>query len=172
MQKPTEISVRRLGAEDCVSIASAFAAQSWNKPVEQFERYMKECSSGQRVVLLAEVDGEFAGYVTANWKSDYPPFKESSIPEVADFNVLIKFQKRGVGNCLMKAAEELIAACSDTAGVRVGLDADYGDAQRLYVKRGYVPDGRGISQYGRFLKYGDTVTVDDDLVLGFTKLLK
>jgi len=52
------------------------------------------------------------------------------------------------------------------------LTADYGGAQRLYIKRGYVPDGLGISQHGRFLLYGDIVTVDDDLTVGFTKILK
>ncbi len=57
------------------------------------------------------------------------------------------------------------------AGIGVGLIADYGAAQILYVKRGYLPDGNGISQRGKYLKHTDQVTVDDDLVLYLRKNL-
>ena len=72
----------------------------------------------------------------------------------------------------MDAAEQLISERFDIAGIRVGLTADFGSAQRLYIKRGYVPDGCGISRHGRFLRYGDMITVDDDLTIGFTRSLK
>ena len=167
------INIRRLSREDCSVVAAAFAAQAWNKPVEQFERYLNECSTGKRDILLAELNGEFAGYVTIDWKPEYVVFKERSIPEIADFNVLIKFRKRGIGSRLLDEAERLITSQRyEIAGLRVGLTADYGDAQRLYVKRGYIPDGCGISQRGKFLRYGDIVTVDDDLTVGFTRSLK
>ena len=48
---------------------------------------------------------------------------------------------------------------------------NYGNAQIMYVKRGYVPDGRGVSQRESFLKYGDEITVNDDLALCLTKRL-
>jgi ribosomal protein S18 acetylase RimI-like enzyme len=87
--------------------------------------------------------------------------------------VLVKFQNKGIGSRLLDEAERLVSSKSyEIVGIRVGLTADYGRAQRLYIKRGYVPDGRGISQYGGFLQYGDIVTVDDDLTIGFTKSLK
>jgi GNAT superfamily N-acetyltransferase len=89
-----------------------------------------------------------------------------------DLNVLKKYQGKCVGKRLMEAAEQLIAERSDTVGIRVGLTADYGVAQRLYVTRGYVPDGHGVSQRQRFLEYGDEVIVDDDLSLGFTKTVR
>ena len=54
----------------------------------------------------------------------------------------------------------------------VGMDGDYGTAQRMYVKRGYIPDGRGLFFDGHFVKWGDPVTVNDDLVLHFTKRLE
>lgn len=38
-------------------------------------------------------------------------------------------------------------------------------------RRGYVPDGRGIARRGRTVKYGEQVTVDDDLVLCLTREL-
>jgi GNAT superfamily N-acetyltransferase len=161
-----------MAAEDCEVIASAFSGQNWDKPIEQFERYLQESWSGKRTILIAEVEGDLAGYETIDWEPDYPFFKESLIPEIADLNVLIKFQKRGVGSELMDAAENMIRERCNTAGVRVGLDPDYGIAHRLYVKRGYVPDGLGSSQRGKFLKYGDTVTVDDELTIALIKSLK
>ena len=172
MRSPYKILIRPLAREDCETITAAFESQNWKKPVSLFERYLAECSSGERTILIAELDGQFAGYVTIDWRPEYPVFKEQSIPEIADFNVLKKFQSQGVGTRLMESAEQLISERSDRAGIRVGLTADYGNAQRLYVKRGYIPDGHGISQRGKFLIYGDAVTVDDDLTIGFTKSLK
>jgi hypothetical protein len=54
----------------------------------------------------------------------------------------------------------------------VGLLAGYGAAQVLYIKRGYIPDRRGIIYQNRQLNYGDQVMVDDDLVLYFTRNVK
>ena len=122
-------------------------------------------------MLAAFFQKKFAGYLTVLWKSEYPPFEERNIPEIVDFNVLIKFRNRRVGTLLMDAAEDLIRARSGTAGIGVGLTADYGAAQRLYVKRGYVPDGLGLSQSGKYLKYGDKITINDELTLRFTKKL-
>ena len=93
------------------------------------------------------------------------PFHEAAIPEIADFNVLIACQRRGIGTALMDEAERRIATVSPIAGIGVGLTADYGAAQALYAKRGYVPDGRGLFHSGRPISRGATVTVDDDLNL-------
>src|SRR5256885_2277266 len=101
------VSIRQLDPADCVAIADAFAEQNWNKPTQLFERYLAECTNRKRAVLLAEVDGKFGGYVTVDCQPSYPVFEEQSIPEIADFNVLIRFQKQGVGTSLIEAAEKL-----------------------------------------------------------------
>jgi ribosomal protein S18 acetylase RimI-like enzyme len=165
------VLVRTMRAEDAAMVAAAFAAQGWYKPVEQYTRYLEESAQGRRVVLLAERGGEFAGYVTVVWESDYPPFRESGIPEIVDFNVLIKHQRCGIGTALLDEAERRIAVRSPVAGIGVGLTADYGAAQVLYVKRGYIPDGRGTIQHGRAVRHGEQVTIDDDLAICFTKRL-
>lgn len=36
---------------------------------------------------------EFAGYVTLLWTSDYRPFAERQVPEVADLNVLPPYRR-------------------------------------------------------------------------------
>jgi hypothetical protein len=44
--------------------------------------------------------------------------------------------------------------------------------QRLYVKRGYIPDARGITYRECFVEEGACVVLDDDLVMHFTKQLR
>lgn len=114
---------------------------------------------------------DFAGYVTICWRSHYPPFREQNIPEIMDFNALPRFRCQGIGSRLMDAAEQRVATMGSVVGIGVGMTADYGAAQRMYVKRGYVPDGRGLFSRGGPVQYGQTVPVDDDLVLYFTKTL-
>ena len=122
--------------------------------------------------LVAWQGDVFAGYVTVVWRSNYPPFLAAEIPEIADFNVLPHLRRRGIGSRLLDEAERRIAGRSQTCGIAVGLDRDYGAAQRLYVRRGYVPDGRGIWSHGLQVQWGETVLVDDQLVLYFTKRLQ
>lgn len=166
-----EILIRRLVVDDCETIAEAFARQDWDKPRIQYEIYLKEQASREREVLIAEIEDEFAGYLTLLWQSKYAPFRENKIPEIVDLNVLIKFRNQGIGTALMNAAENLIAQNFNAAGIGVGLTSDYGAAQRLYVRRGYIPDGRGVSQNEIFPGHGTKITVDDDLILHFIKKL-
>jgi ribosomal protein S18 acetylase RimI-like enzyme len=166
------LEIRELLESDCAVIASAFAQQGWNKPYAQFARYLEECRTGSRVTLVAELDGEFAGYVNILWVSDYPPFRDAGIPEIADFNVLMKFQRQGIGSRLMDEVERRIKERGyPVAGIGVGLYPDYGPAQILYIKRGYVPDGRGVNYNARQVPPGEQVTLDDDLTLQLTKKL-
>ncbi len=167
-----QITIRNFEEKDCLIIAEAFQAQGWNKELEQYQDYLEDQQNGVRDVLVADCDNEFAGYLTIRWESEYPPFQTEAIPEVVDFNVLIKYWRRGIGSKLMDGAEESVSKKSNRVGIGVGLFSDYGNAQRLYVKRGYIPDGRGIYKDGRFARYGDDVTLDDNLVLYFTKELK
>ncbi len=166
MDEPT---IALLTGADVEEIAAAFAALGWQKPASQYLRYLDEQHDGQRVVLVARHEGQFAGYVTIVWRSSYPPFREAGIPEIADFNVLPRWRRRGIGSRLLDLAEEQIAARSVVAGIGVGLFVDYGAAQRLYIQRGYIPDGRGIVWHERTVLPGETVVADDDLVLYFTK---
>lgn len=168
---PSPVAIRPMMVEDIEPVVRAFQAQGWNKPQEQYRRYLEECERGARAVLLAEVAGDFAGYVTVVWESGYAPFRQARIPEIADFNVLIKHRRCGSGTALMDAAERMIAARSPVAGIGVGLAADYGPAQALYARRGYVPDGCGALQRGQAIRYGEQIIVDDDLVIYLTKFL-
>jgi GNAT superfamily N-acetyltransferase len=164
--------IRELQAKDILQIVKGFDLMKWNKPPAQFEKYLAEQHEDSRKILVAFENNDFAGYLTILWNSHYPPFNEQSIPEINDFNVLLKVRRKGIGSRLMDEAERTISERSEIAGISVGLDSDYGAAQRLYVLRGYVPDGRGIVWQNRFPKYGEQVLVDNHLNLYLTKKLR
>jgi GNAT superfamily N-acetyltransferase len=165
-------SIRLLESHDIPEIANAFQQLGWNKPASQYERYLIEQAQKIRDVYIAFVQSEFAGYLTICWSSDYEPFRTENIPEIVDFNVLPKFRRQGIGTLLMDKAESEIAKVSSIAGIGVGMDPDYGAAQRLYVLRGYAPDGLGLHYRGHAVKYGEEITVDDNMALYLTKKLK
>ncbi|MDD9268157.1 GNAT family N-acetyltransferase [Paenibacillus sp. GCM10023248] len=165
-------SIRLLREYDAKVISEAFRQQGWDKPAAQYDAYYRKQMNGGQVTLVAETDGDFAGYVNVLWDSPYPDFRANSIPEINDFNVLIKYRRRGIGTALMNEAEAIIGERSQVAGIRVGLYSDYGAAQVMYVLRGYVPDGKGIFQHDAYPQYGEQVRVDDDLVLSLTKKLR
>jgi ribosomal protein S18 acetylase RimI-like enzyme len=167
-----KISIREMLESDCPVIAEAFTVQGWNKPVDQYQRYWQESLEAKRLILLAEYTRQFAGYVTVVWESDYPPFRQTGTPEIIDFNVLIKFRRLKIGTTLMDEVEKRIALRSPVAGIGVCLHTDYGAAQVIYARRGYVPDGRGIFQNGHFPIFGEQVRVDDDLVLHLTRRVR
>jgi len=167
-----DLIIRLFEARDIPQIAKAFDEIGWNKPASQYERYLLEQQSKTRVVFVALVKEKFAGYLTIRWSSNYEPFRANNIPEIVDFNVLPKFRRMGIGTQLMDEAESEIAEVSQLAGIGVGMTSDYGDAQRLYIHRGYIPDGLGLHWRDHHVRFGEEVVVDDDLGLYLTKKLK
>ena len=164
--------IRLLENKDISEIAKAFQELGWNKPASQYENYLLEQQLRIRDIYVAFVEEKFAGYLTICWMSSYGPFQSEGIPEIVDFNVLPIFRRQGIGTHLMDKAENEIAKVSPIAGIGTGMTPDYGAAQRLYILRGYVPDGRGLWYRGHNVKYSEEITVDDNLALYFTKVLK
>ncbi len=152
------LNIRTLEAGDILVMAAAFRSLAGpGKTAADFRGYLGEQAADERVVLVAFMDDVFAGYVTIKWHSDYPPFAEQNIPEISDLNVLAQFRRRGIASRLVDEAERRIFERSSVAGIGFGISADYGPAQRMYVKRGYVPDGRGLFGYGHFVPDNATV---------------
>ncbi|MBX3710298.1 MAG: GNAT family N-acetyltransferase [Gammaproteobacteria bacterium] len=137
-----QLTIETLHQSDLDEIVSAFEKIKWHKPKDIYEAYLKEQASGHRSVLIVREDGKFCGYVTLKLVSDYPFFAERNIPEIADLNVLPQYQKKGIGTTLIRACEDLTKGSGKKMiGLSVGLTADYGNAQRLYIHLGYIPDG-------------------------------
>lgn len=170
-----EAAIKSFSASDIPIIVDAFGRANWPKPAAIFETYLQEQLTGARLVWVAYVNDQFAGYVTLNWQSQYESFAAARIPEIIDLNVLPPFRKVGVGSMLLDIAEKEAATKSEVVGIGVGLyageDGGYGSAQRLYVKRGYIPDGKGVTYNYQPTIPGNSYPLDDNLVLWFTKKL-
>lgn len=54
-------------------------------------------------------------------------------------------------------------------GIGVGLYQDYGQAQRLYIQLGYIPDGKGVTYKYLPAVPGASHPLDDDLLLWLKK---
>ena len=171
MEDGATVQIRLLEESDPPSVAAAFKVMGWNKPETQYRRYLHEQAAGTRMCFVASVDGQFAGYVTVNWQPAYPGFADLKIPEIQDLNVLTAYRRKGIATRLLDHAEREVARRSGVVGIGVGLHRAYNAAQQLYVKRGYIPDARGITYRNQFVEEGASVVVDDDLVMHFTKQL-
>lgn len=168
----TRLAVEVLADHHVQLMTRAFSACGLNKASSVFEGYVAEQPLGKRLGLVALVNGELAGFVTVLWRSEYGPFRAKGIPEIQDLNVLPHLRRRGIATRLMTETEARVEEVSPIVGLAVGMDQDYGPAQRMYALRGYVLDGLGLTYAGRHLRWGDKVDVDDSLVLYMTKQLR
>ena len=139
----TTCSIRKMQTSDVKELSQGFINQGWSGREEILTRYFLEQECGEREVLVAEVGGALAGYVTILPCAKQGPFAEI-YPELSDFNVFEPFQNQGIGNLLLEEAEKRVRLISDKVTLGVGLHSGYGPAQRLYIKRGYIPDGTGV----------------------------
>ena len=165
-----EITVRTREAEDAQVISDEQVRQGWHSTPEPFLQELRDHEDGKAVALTAEYRGEVAGHVTVYRVEKEGPFTAAGYPEIVNFGVLQKYQRRGIGSRLMDVAEQVAAEFSDTVCLGVGLHNGYGSAQRMYVKRGYLPDGSGVWYGGKpCTPYDTQYTCDDDLLLYMSK---
>lgn len=166
-----EIKIRKMLKEDIVNFNREFKLQGWDKPIALFERYYKEQESGTRKIFVACIGKQALGYATLISNDCHGPFASMNIPTVCDFNVLEKYQKKGVGTKLFDAIESYVKKYSNRICLGVGLHKGYGSAQRLYIKRGYIPDGSGVWYNNKILDQNAKCKNNDDLVLYLAKEL-
>lgn len=167
-----ELTIRSIKYDDAQAIADAEREQGWNASAEKYLKRLEDQKSGKAVSMVAEYCGRPVGYINVYPDSMWGAFRGKGYPEIVDFGVLEKYRGRGIGNALMDAAEKTAAEYADIVYLGVGLHSGYGSAQRMYVKRGYIPDGSGV-WYGDEIctSYGECKN-DDDLVLYLSKKLR
>lgn len=71
----------------------------------------------------------------------------------------------------MDMAEQIAAIYANTVYLGVGLHSGYGSVQRMYVKRGYIPNGSGVWYQDKICTPYEECINDDDLVLYLSKKL-
>ncbi len=166
-----KILIRDLQQSDAQAITDEEIAQGWNATIEKYEMRLRHQAEGKSIALAAEYYGQIAGYINIYPDSEWGAFANQGLAEIVDFGVLVKYRRCGIGSRLMDVAEQIAGQYSDRVYLGVGLHNGYGSAQRMYVKRGYIPDGSGVW-------YGESVCEqyaaccnDDDLVLYLSKVL-
>ncbi|VTT10387.1 GNAT family N-acetyltransferase [Streptococcus oralis] len=164
----TICSIREMQESDIKDLSQGFINQGWPGREEILARYFLEQECGEREVSVAEVEGVVAGYITILPIAKHGPFAGMS-PELSDFNVFEPFQNQGIGNLLLEEAEKRVKLISDKVTLGVGLHSGYGPAQRLYIRRGYIPDGSGVWYQNQPLEMNATIQNNDDLVLYLSK---
>jgi GNAT superfamily N-acetyltransferase len=166
-----DFHIRPLIESDAEVISDAFREQGWHRPATHYLAYLVEQRRGIRQCWLALVDGQFAGYVTLHWNPLYPAIAGKGVPEIQDLNVLPQYRRRGVASQLLERAERVALSRARFVAIGVGLHPGYNAAQRLYVRRGYVPDGLGVTYEDRYVQEGELVRFDNELALHFVKTL-
>lgn len=165
----TPVEIRQMIRSDISLVLDGLSGHDVNKPLEYIERCWSGNQSQERTTFLALYNGAFVGWGHLVYKPGYSFFVKNGIPEIQNFDVIPPYRKRGVGSQLIDAIERFAFDTYEVIGIGFGLYADYGTAQRMYVKRGYIPDGRGIMYDNLPVAPGSLVRADDNLALYLIK---
>ncbi len=170
--KDEKIQIRNMQQRDARIITDEELAQGWHADIKKYEMRLRDQKEGRAVSLVAEYMGNVAGYINVYPDAKQGAFAGMGYPEIVDFGVLEKYRRNGIGSRLMDVAEQVAAEYSDHVYLGVGLHNGYGSAQRMYVKRGYIPDGTGAWYKDQIWGQYEDCCNDDDLVLYLSKSLK
>lgn len=151
-----------------ISIDHCLSWSSIQETKEKWSRYYRDQQSNIRTVGIVEQGSKILGYGSLLLKSQYPYF--AGIPEIHDVWIYKEYRRKGLGSRLISWLEELAKGKGyQKIGIGVGLYADYGSAQRLYTRLGYIPDGQGITYEYQPTVPGKPYLLDDELILWLKK---
>jgi GNAT superfamily N-acetyltransferase len=140
---------------------------------QYFEIAFQEQIDKKRIIFLAFAEGVLAGYVHLNFQTLYAPFAHMNIPEIQDLFVNLDYRRQRIGEHLIIACEKYATEMgAECIGIGVGVTGDFGSAQRLYIRMGYIPDGAGVVFDLQKVQSGDIRPIDDRLCLMFVKSIK
>jgi len=166
------ITIRQATFDEADWLQTGFDTyMGWTKPAGYFAEVCQQQDNDEVVLLIAVQADDYLAHCKIVWSPDYPYFRERAIPEIQDLNVRPDYRQQGIATRLIDECEQRVKERSNIVGIGFGLYTDYGAAQRIYIKRGYVPDGRGVHYNGQPVTPGESYPIDDDLVLYLTKRL-
>lgn len=164
--------IRDMESEDAKIFYNTYLSYGWHPSLDTHIGYFNEQIENYRKVFVAVHDGNVAGICTLVLNPQEGPFGNKNIPEIVDLSVFIDKHNKGIGNKLLDVAEEEAAKLSDMVYLAVGVHSGYGAAHRIYIKRGYMPDGSGVWYQGKQLEQYAPCCNDDDLLLFLSKKLR
>lgn len=140
--------------------------------INNYFNYCRVQEKGKTYIFSAEYDGKIVGYSKLKTQSTTGPFAGKSIPEIVDFTVFLEYQGRGFGNKILDVTEQAASKISNTISICIGLHQGYGAAQRIYARRGYIPDGSGVWFMGTPLEKYKNCCNNNELVIYLSKELQ
>lgn len=174
MKIADNIVIRGLEEKDIEPVARYFVFP-WTTiktSIEKWTRYYDEQIHGKRQAFLVEQEHQPIGYGSLVVCPEYPNFSAQNIPEISDVWISENYRGLGYGTLLISHLENVAKNIGyRQIGIGVGLYKDYGQAQKLYIKLGYMPDGQGITYKSEPVIAGQKYSVDDDLILWLVKNL-
>lgn len=167
------IRLKQLASEEEANLLDKAFSEiyPWYSSRDYFMDCLEENRQGKRVTLLAFYGENLAGCCHLLLHSQYPYFRARKISEINDLNVFPEFRRRKIASKLFDELERIVSRNYPSIGLGVGLYKDYGNAQRMYGKRGYVMDGQGLTYKNQPVQGGDSVCADDDLLIYLVKEL-
>lgn len=161
------IDIREAGEED-LSILYTLYERSGKKD----DGYFEQCMGEGIFIFIASIEGNDIGFGLLNWNPRYSLYKKLGIPEIQDLNVIPDARRQGAASAIIKWCEGMARARGhEMIGIGVGLTRDYGPAQILYTRLGYVPDGFGVTYDRDAVVTHAQYRMDDDLSLMMIKQL-
>jgi ribosomal protein S18 acetylase RimI-like enzyme len=171
--RDNELMIRDMEEADARIFTDEEVAQGWHADISKYLARLRDQSMGKCISMTAVYNGLPAGYVNVCLAGPGGPFSGKGFPGIVDLGVLEKYRRKGIGSKLMDAAEEIAGQYADTVWLSVGLHSGYGSAQRMYIKRGYIPDGTGVWYRDKpCAQYETEIANDDDLVLFLSRRIE
>lgn len=166
-----EILIRDMEETDGADICRAEGDES-EEGIRYYEKQFSHIREERCAGLVAVCRGETAGYVYLYYRCKWGGLGNQGYPGVVDLSVMEKFRRRGIGNLLMDVAERIASDYGDLVYLDVGLNSTFGSAQRLYAKRGYIPDGKGCYYEEKVCGIDAECRNSDELTICMIKALR
>ena len=104
-----EVVIRSMDEADARVFTDEYTLQGWHPDFATYHMRLKDQAEGRCIALTAVYKDRPAGSVYVYRTPHDGPFKDRGWPEIHDFSVLEKYQRKGIGQKLMDAAEKIAA---------------------------------------------------------------
>lgn len=163
--------IREMNELDIVPVCRAEQNET-QEAINYMRHQMRNQQDGKSNALLAIFQGNIAGYVFVYRQCPWGGLGGKGIPGIVDLQVFQSYRRRGIASKLLDVAEEIAAQYDSMVYLDVCLSHKYGVAQRMYMKRGYLPDGNGVYYAEKICPEDAPCINNHDLTLCLVKQLK
>ncbi len=92
-----KILIRNMRQSDVPVITQGERDQGWDADGEKYQMRLQHQAEGRSISLVAEYQGQVAGYVNVYPDSQWGAFANRGYPEIVDFGVLEPYRRQGGG---------------------------------------------------------------------------